>query len=44
MKGAAYWAATIIAVIVIGTCGWMALEWIAEKFIAAVDWMTRHER
>lgn len=43
MEGAADWAATIIFAIVGLSVAWYVLGWLAEKAIALIDWLTRHE-
>lgn len=43
MTGAADWAATIVAGIILLTAVAYVLDWLAEKIIAAIKWMMRFE-
>jgi multisubunit Na+/H+ antiporter MnhE subunit len=43
MQGAADWAATILAGLIIIFIGSVVVDWLADRVISAVNWLTRHE-
>ena len=44
LPGAGKWAATLLGGVVLLIAVGYLIDWIAERIIGAIDWMTRWER